>query len=419
MELTLTGASLTSDSPLMAGNGKAAKSCNNSLDKKCCDNHNSNHGGTSSVSHGHSHTHNHNHTHTHGKKQCDHKHGQTSGNKKCCDHDQPSASNVSSKFQTVESIPIPQLLSNPTLLLSALITSLKGGTFETFEYLVKIILDQETKEKKSDSYVHVDGTEIVSNDGLAKQQHQQQKKSVFAGWSKEEHNGSSTQSQSALTKVYKDGHTLFHWAAKRSDDIRFLKHLCDLPDLKHGHGSNSKEGKDGKVSGSGSGSRSSPISILHTKSDDAVGMTPLHWACTEGSIQIVNYILKFLEENVNAASASYNINQTFTQQSMVKGVDGQGQGHGQGQRSNVNSPLTLEIEPSSSNIDMNENSNPHPIDTRDKSGCTPLLISAQYGHANLCAFLIQRGADPYSVDHSGDTALHWAAYKRSVEVCGL
>ena len=59
------------------------------------------------------------------------------------------------------------------------------------------------------------------------------------------------------------------------------------------------------------------------------------------------------------------------------------------------------------------------IDAQDLSGCTPLLIAAQYGHPDLAAFLIQRGANPNNVDSSRDSALHWAAYKGSVEVCGM
>ncbi len=59
------------------------------------------------------------------------------------------------------------------------------------------------------------------------------------------------------------------------------------------------------------------------------------------------------------------------------------------------------------------------IDAEDASGCTPLLIASQYGHPDLAAFLIRRGANPHAVDSSRDTALHWAAYKGSAEVCGM
>jgi hypothetical protein len=67
----------------------------------------------------------------------------------------------------------------------------------------------------------------------------------------------------------------------------------------------------------------------------------------------------------------------------------------------------------------NANINSVGIDAEDASGCTPLLIASQYGHPDLAAFLIRRGANPHAVDSSRDTALHWAAYKGSVEVCGL
>ena len=59
------------------------------------------------------------------------------------------------------------------------------------------------------------------------------------------------------------------------------------------------------------------------------------------------------------------------------------------------------------------------VESRDKSGCTPLLLSAQYGHVDLVAFLLQKGADGKAVDNSWDTALHWTAYKGSIQVCGL
>ena len=59
------------------------------------------------------------------------------------------------------------------------------------------------------------------------------------------------------------------------------------------------------------------------------------------------------------------------------------------------------------------------MNCRDKSGCTPLLIAAQYAQSDLVAYLICCGADAAAVDMNGDTALHWASYKGSVEVVGL
>lgn len=130
---------------------------------------------------------------------------------------------------------------------------------------------------------------------------------------------------------------------------------------------------------------------LHLKSTDSVGMTPLHWAATEGSIPIVALLLNNLEST------------------------------------DSNTTTTLKDSSSSSSSLMMESSDSRVvgikkdavINVRDNSGCTPLLIAAQYGHADLAAFLIRKGANPNAVDDSRDTALHWAAYKGSVDVCGL
>ena len=139
----------------------------------------------------------------------------------------------------------------------------------------------------------------------------------------------------AVLEVLKElddgGHSLLHWASKRVDDLRFLQTLIDLLfQLK-------------------------ALSLLNVASQDNVGMRPLHWACTEGSIPHIALLLK----------------------------------HG---------------------ADM---------EAKDSSGCTPLLIAAQYGQVEVVAYLLQKGANGLAVDSSWDTALHWAAYKGSIQVCGL
>ena len=58
------------------------------------------------------------------------------------------------------------------------------------------------------------------------------------------------------------------------------------------------------------------------------------------------------------------------------------------------------------------------LEGTDGAGCTPLLIAAQYGHVDLVALLLQRGANGTAVDKNRDSALHWAAYKGSIQVCG-
>jgi len=135
-----------------------------------------------------------------------------------------------------------------------------------------------------------------------------------------------------LKQFDQGGHTLFHWAAKRVDDIRFLQTLVQLS-TKYGLAPD----------------------VLNVASKDNVGMRPIHWACTEGSIPHAALMLK-------------------------NGTD---------------------------------------PEARDNSGCTPLLIAAQYGQVEVVAYLLKKGANIQAVDFSRDTALHWAAYKGSIEVCGL
>jgi ankyrin repeat protein len=99
--------------------------------------------------------------------------------------------------------------------------------------------------------------------------------------------------------------------------------------------------------------------LLHRTSLDNTAMTPLHWACTEPGAQSLAILSLFMKHHVN-------------------------------------------------------------WETTDASGCTPLLIAAQYGQVEVCAYLLQKGrADLYARDTSMDTALHWAAYKGSLPVCGL
>jgi len=130
--------------------------------------------------------------------------------------------------------------------------------------------------------------------------------------------------ESFLAQVDSGGHTLAHWAAKRGD--------VDTLDLLGDHGA-----------------------PLFTPSQDAVGMEPIHWACTEGRLEAVRHLVE-------------------------RGAS---------------------------------------INTVDSSGCTPLLIAAQYGQADVVAFLIKKNADTGILDKNRDSAMHWAAYKGNLEITGL
>jgi ankyrin repeat protein len=127
------------------------------------------------------------------------------------------------------------------------------------------------------------------------------------------------------------GHSLLHWASKRVDDSRFINKVVELI------------------------VEQNVMDLMNAASGDNVGMRPLHWACTEGSIPHVALLLK-------------------------NGAD---------------------------------------MEAKDNSGCTPLLIAAQYGQVEVVAYLLKNGSNIQAVDTSRDTALHWAAYKGSIQVCGL
>eukprot|EP00565_Helicotheca_tamesis_P007460 CAMPEP_0185727478 /NCGR_PEP_ID=MMETSP1171-20130828/3158_1 /TAXON_ID=374046 /ORGANISM="Helicotheca tamensis, Strain CCMP826" /LENGTH=808 /DNA_ID=CAMNT_0028396057 /DNA_START=84 /DNA_END=2510 /DNA_ORIENTATION=- len=169
-----------------------------------------------------------------------------------------------------------------------------------------------------------------------------------------------------------DGHTLCHWASKRADDVRFIEYLANTPDVN-----------------------------LHTPSQDSVGMRPIHWAATEGSIPIVALLLRHFEDHPSTTTTATT---TSSSDSALNGTA---------------SPLFSEPTEAITHTQQGLTAPLDPINARDKSGCTPLLIAAQYGHADLAAFLIKRGADLNAVDFQRDSALHWAAYKGSVPVCGL
>jgi|AntRauTorckE5430_2_1112549.scaffolds.fasta_scaffold01248_4 palmitoyltransferase len=334
MELTLTGASLTSD-------GKGSSNSNDSAGLKSTSTTTSSTTSSNNAAKNQqkAHSHSHDHGNSHG-----HDHGHGHAGKACCNNQNKAPSN----FQSVEKIPKEKLISNPAILFSAIITSVKGGTFDTFKYLVDMVIEEEKDKQAPMNW----GIDIICEDAddAYVNVNANTAESIFASNSDGKNSGkfSSKKCTSALGRKGQDGHTLVHWTAKRADDLRFIEYLSQQV-----------------------------INInVNARSTDNVGMTPLHWAATEGSIPVVNFILKHLE--VHSTGLSFSTHSTN------------------------------DVKPSS-----------HPINSRDKSGCTPLLIASQYGHADLAAFLIKHWADPNAVDDSRDTALHWAAYKGAVPVCGL
>lgn len=127
-------------------------------------------------------------------------------------------------------------------------------------------------------------------------------------------------------------HTILHWASKRKDEPRFAHFWAEY------------------------------ISV-YSKTMDGTGMTPLHWACTEGpNLPIIRFLMEEGEKDTDQPSL---------------------------------------------------------VEQTDASGCTALLIAAQYGQVEAVAYLIQKGAKRNALDGNRDTALHWAAYKGDPNVLGL
>lgn len=128
-----------------------------------------------------------------------------------------------------------------------------------------------------------------------------------------------------------NGHTLLHWASKRTDDHRFITFLTQ---------------------------HKPPLIPLTSTTTDGTLMSAMHWACTEpNNLATVKILLQA-------------------------------------------APVLLE--------------------QVDSTGCTPLLIAAQYNQVDTVAYLVFcQHANVNAVDQNRDSATHWAAYKNSTAVLGL
>lgn len=383
MELTLTGASLNSDSGGSSLPRNRHQSANTGTNTGTTAGTNANTSAPSSGQHQHQHQHqpqsqSHSHSHHSNTHQSSSSlnanananasvnnnanassaiaHAHTQGQKKkCCNKHGGCGSNAASaannNYVDIKTIPKEKLTSNPNVLMNALIASIRGkGTFDTFTYLIQVILVFEST---------LNGNQPMN-------------------WGKKPDMakiGDKNDCKSCLNHYSNDGQTIAHWCAKRKDDVRFLQYL--VHNVKNIH--------------------------INLPTVDDVGMKPIHWACTEGSIPNVAFILEhYLSTSANKSTSNNNL-----------------MGITENNSTNSLNVSPLEATDNENNAIDNDNINTNIINTLDKSKCTPLLIASQYGHADLVAFLIKRGANPYAIDNAGDTAFHWAAYKGSVSVCSL
>jgi ankyrin repeat protein len=274
--------------------------------------------------------------------------------KPCCEdsHNQHRSQN----YVDITSVPKDKLTNNPPMLMNALVTSIRGkGTFDTFTYLIQVVLEFESKQNGPMKWGRSSHPEISNANMESNSLHLNDKHKLNPNYAQNNTHlhdmNDNLGYASCLTHYSDEGHTFAHWCAKRNDDVRFLEYLVQFV----------------------------PQVNLNLPSLDDVGMKPIHWACTEGSIPNVSFLLNHYRTNNN--------------------------------NNNSNSSMDQATPPHENHDDI--------INTLESSHCTPLLVASQYGHADLVAFLIKRGANPYAVDNSGDTAFHWAAYKGAVPVCSL
>ena len=68
------------------------------------------------------------------------------------------------------------------------------------------------------------------------------------------------------------------------------------------------------------------------------------------------------------------------------------------------------------NADVNCRGDLFNPNARTTENCTPLMIASWSGHVNVVNFLVEHGADVDLQDKNGDTALHYAVHRNSLEV---
>ena len=158
MELTLTGASTSSDRPAIAKSSS----------------HNHNH------SNGHSHNHSHGHSHGHS-----HSHGSS-----CC------APKPVKKIDASVLLPTPEQVSrfknDKSFRLQVLSNVVRGGTYDIFTNLIRVLVNNDDEKKEMhEEEVSSDGVTIDDCEGFA----------------------------NMINGHGADGHTLAHWCAKRGECV--------------------------------------------------------------------------------------------------------------------------------------------------------------------------------------------------------
>jgi len=152
---------------------------------------------------------------------------------------------------------------------------------------------------------------------------------------------------------------------------------------------------------------------------DAVGWTPLHWACSKGHNQVVRMLL------ANAADPN-----------LATEADGWTAAHDAARRGNQDA--LRQIQQAGGNIERASSSGTRPlhyavqygqskavqwmlqegcdVDGANVTGWSPLHFSARYGRKDICEMLLAQGACPTLVDKTGRSCQDLAAWvKQSIK----
>lgn len=116
--------------------------------------------------------------------------------------------------------------------------------------------------------------------------------------------------------------------------------------------------------------------------DPVAGATPLHWASSEGHVNVVKLFVA--HKAILTQATTSNDGMTPIHWAVIRGHVG------------VVDVLLTE------GVDVN---------VRDARGQSPLLVACANGQTTLVGYLLEKGANRHLVDNDGDTCIHWAAYK--------
>jgi ankyrin repeat protein len=156
-------------------------------------------------------------------------------------------------------------------------------------------------------------------------------------------------------------------------------------------------------------------------SKDDLGLTPLHWAASEGRKDVADFLLAN-KANINAKD---NNGDTPLHQAAALGKKDvaalllANKADVNAKDNNGDTPLHQAAAKDHKDIAELLLANKAEIDAKGKNGMTPLYWAAFYGKANVAQLLLAHKADANTKDNNGNTPLHQAAGKDHKDIAEL